>query len=331
MKVQVYRTGASSYQDSNFIKNEQVTLEKIPGVKYIYSLKETVKNLPSILITNTHTKVAEIPEIILNKTALMIHPNSGYDNIETSFIESANFPIVVGNPIRANAVVEYTMGCLFKEFTPIANHTHWQQSRTWDRKLLRDQKVLILGHGHIGKILNQSLSPLIAKLKVYDPFINENLPTNIIQDDDLNMFDGVEVLIIAADLNQSSQRIINRSVLNKLAANCLIINPARGEIIDEEALIAHLQQNPKAKCYLDVFENEPFPPGYQSKLHNLNKTSHIAGVFASLNDDIIQFEKQIIEDFVTNYLNESQVENFKKTYTNYLINKEQDQIALRVL
>ena len=115
MKIQVYRTGASSYQNSSFLKKEQTLLENITGVKYINSLKETVKDLPFILVTNTHTNMDEIPEVILNKTALMIHPNSGHDNISDEFIKEAAFPIVVGNPIRSNAVVEYIMSCIFKE------------------------------------------------------------------------------------------------------------------------------------------------------------------------------------------------------------------------
>lgn len=332
MKVQVYRTGASSYQDSNFIKSEQATLEQINGVKYINSLKETIKDTPFILITNTHTNVNEIPEIILNKTALMIHPNSGHDNLGADFIQKASFPIVVGNPIRSNAVAEYTLSCLFKELTPIPNHTHWQHDRSWSRKLLRDQKVLIIGHGHIGKILNQSLSPLVKELKVYDPFIQENLPVNIIQDFDEAIFNNVNIVIIAANLNNTSKHLINRSVLHRLAAGALIINPARGEIINEPELIQYLQQNPMAKCYLDVFEQEPFAPGYTSKLTNLNKTSHIAGVFKKLNQDIMKFEKMIIEDFVEYHLSNVANTECRKMYSDCLIDTEQSsQVPLQVL
>lgn len=329
MKIQVYRTGASSYQNSSFLKNEQKQLESIPGVKYINSLKETVKDLPFILLTNTHTNTEEVPDIILNKTALMIHPNSGHDNISDDFIKEANFPIVVGNSIRCNAVSEYVLSCIFKEITPIQNHTHWSSDRTWDRKLLRDQKVLILGHGHIGRTLNQVLSPLVKDIKVFDPIIKKNLPNNIIQDFNYNIFEKVDILIIAANLNNSSRQMVNRIALNLLSTNNIIINPARGEIIKEDELIQYLQQNPKSKCYLDVFNEEPFPPGYQNQLDNLNKTSHIAGVFKKLNQDIITFEHQVIEDFVTNHLMSSNQDSFKQVYSDSII--KMDEAQLRVL
>jgi len=329
MKVQVYRTGASSYQNSSFLKKEQSSLESIPGVKYINSLKETVKDTPFILITNTHTNMDEIPEVILNKTALMIHPNSGHDNIPDEFIKNASFPIVIGNPIRSNAVVEYIISCIFKEITPIPNHSHWSSDRKWDRKLLRDHKVLIIGHGHIGSKLNQALSPLVNNLKVYDPNITQSLPSNIIHNFTHQIFDEVDILVLAADLNKSSREFINRAILNRLSQDVIIINPARGEIINEQDLIQYLQQNPKVKCYLDVFNQEPFAPGYLNEVSNLNKTSHIAGVFKELNNDIIAFEQQIIEDFVTNHLQTVNQDSFKKTYSDQVMTT--DEVSLRVL
>ena len=87
MKLQVYRTNASSYQDSRFLSNEQRVLEEIEGIKYIQSLKEMDKNIPFVLITNTHTKPEEISQSILDNTVLMIHPNSGHDNFNAEFDE----------------------------------------------------------------------------------------------------------------------------------------------------------------------------------------------------------------------------------------------------
>ncbi len=302
MDLQVYRVNASSYQDSRFLSREQRILEGIEGVKYINNLKEMNKDVPFVLITNTHTNPEEISELILDQTALMIHPNSGHDNITIKFAESVNFPIILGNPIRANAVAEYTLGCLFQNFTQIPHHYHWSHARTWERSLLRDQKVLILGNGHIGKILNQTLTPLCREVKVYDPFV-EPLQSDekIITEWNLDIFQDVSVLLVAANLNPTSYQMIDLSVLNCLASNNIIINPARGEIIKETDLIQYLQKNPKSKCFLDVFEKEPFTPGHLNEIENLNKTSHIAGVYDKLNHDIISFEYIILNDFIQSF------------------------------
>ncbi len=323
MKLQVYRTNASSYQSSLFLSKEQRVLEEIEGIKYIQSLKEMDENLPFVLITNTHTKFEEISPNILEKTVLMVHRNSGHDNICADFVKNSTFPIVVGNPIRSNAVVEYTLSCIFQHFTQIPNHQHWAETRIWDRKLLRDQKVMILGQGHIGKLLEQSLKPLAREVIVYDPFAhNDHLNQNIKTSWNEDMFQDVSVLLLAASLNPTSYQMIDQKVLKKISSSCLIVNPARGEIIKEIDLVQFLQKNPKAYAYLDVFEKEPFKPGYLHELSNLNKTSHIAGVYEKLNSDIISFEYLIIKDFIEHYSCDN-ISNFHQEYEECLLTEEE--------
>lgn len=295
MNVQVFRTSASSYQNSGFITGEQKILEKITGVRYIKSLKEMDPQVPFILITNSHTDMAEIPEMILENTVLIIHPNSGFDNISKSFVQKSSIPFILGNPIRSHAVVEYIMSAIFKEITPVPNHSHWDESRTWNRKLLRNQTVLLLGHGHIGKVLKESLTPLTREVRCFDPNDRsegvENTWNSEISRD-------CNILIVAANSHENNTNLVNEDLLSKVASDCLIINTARGSLLDEEALERFLQKNKLAKCYLDVFKSEPYAPGHMNGLSNLNKTSHIAGVFQKLNHDIISFEFLIIDDFI---------------------------------
>lgn len=322
MNIQIYRTNASSYQSPSFFKQEKAKLEKIEGVKYISSLNEINKDDPFILITNTHTDTEKIPSILLEKTILIIHPNSGHDNFPLDFIQNSNFPIVLGNPIRSHAVVEYNLGCIFNHFTNIQNHLHWSENRTWNRKLLRDQKVLILGKGHIGKVLHSSLTHLCKEVKIYDPYSENNFSNpNQLTEFDSNMFKDVQILICAQSLNEKNKHQIDLNSLKLLSPECLIINSARGKLLKEEDLIHFLQKNPKAFAYLDVFENEPFSPGYLHDLKNINKTSHIAGVYEKLNSDIIAFESHIIKEFLT-YMNNDNKEQFSVDYSEFLLSKK---------
>lgn len=322
MKFQVYRASASSYLDSKFLANEKKVLESIDNVEYIQSLQQYDGNSQLILITNTHTNPELFPQPILNKTALMVHPNSGFDNLTTEFIDRCKFPIVIGNPIRANAVVEYTLGCLFGHFTQIPQHHHWHEKRSWERKLVRDQKILLLGHGTIGKSLAQALNSIVNDFKVFDPNVPaQNIPYEVSNQWSDEILDQVSVLLFAASLNESSRNMLNSSNIKNLSSDCLIINPARGELIEEEALLNFLQKNPKSFAFLDVFSKEPFEPGFASQIKNLNKTSHIAGIHNKLNADIMSFEYLIVNDFVSrfrsNLLNE-----FQSEYSECLLNQE---------
>ncbi len=319
MKVQIYRTSASSYQNPAFFVQEKTILERIEGVKYIKSLNEINKEDPFILITNTHTKSKELPKVLLDKTILVIHPNSGHDNFPVDFIKKSNFPIVLGNPIRSHAVAEYIIGCIFNHFTKIENHLHWSNDRTWERKLLRDQKVLILGNGHIGKVVKNSLSPLCREVKVFDPYVDNQFGhSDLTTEYNKDMFKDVQILLMAQSLNDESTKMINQEILKQLDPEVLIVNAARGALIEESHLVHFLQKNPKAFAYLDVFETEPFTPGHLHDVKNINKTSHIAGVYKKLNQDIISYEYHIIKEFL-NYMKENRSEQFHEDYKECLL------------
>jgi D-3-phosphoglycerate dehydrogenase len=319
MNVQIYRTNASSYQESAFFQKEKEVLERIEGVSYIKSLNEVNNQDPFILLTNTHTKPEQLPKVLLDKTILIIHPNSGHDNFPVDFVKNSPFPIVLGNPIRSHAVVEYTLSTLFHHYTKIENHLHWDDHRLWNRKLLRDQKVLILGHGHIGKVLSRALEPLCREVVVYDPYQENQFQNSRLKNQySAEMFDGVQLLILAASLNETSQHLVKADVLKRLDSECVIVNPARGGLIKEDDLIHFLQKNPKAYAYLDVYEQEPFKPGYLHDLKNINKTSHIAGVYENLNKDIISFEFHIIKEFLQ-YYRENKSASFTEDYKECLL------------
>lgn len=311
MMVQVYRINSSSYQDRAFFSKEKEELESIPGVSYITSLTQIKEDLPFILISNTHTNPEDLSQNLLDNTSLWIHPNSGYDNLSQSFVANSKFPVIVGNPIRANAVSEYILGALFTEFTTIKNHPYWSEDRKWNRSLLRDQNVLVIGMGMIGTMVYQSLTPLCKSVVAFDPY-SENKFSNSSIKRELNesIIKNKNVVIIAASLTSTSRNLIDSEFLKHLPQDALIINSARGEIIIEEDLIEWLQKNRKAKAYLDVFQKEPFPPGFMTDVRNVVKTSHIAGVHQGLGDDIIKFEKDIIADFCE-HLERKDLESFK--------------------
>jgi D-3-phosphoglycerate dehydrogenase len=312
MNYQVTRLNSSSYLTDEFIDFEKQTLEKIPNITYIKDLSQLSKNHQYILITNTHTQPEKIPEIILKNTALIIHPNSGHDNFEIDFLKKYNIPIILGNAIRTHAVAEYILSAILKHFCSIPNHLHWDENRIWNRKLLRDQKIAIIGEGEIGALIKNVLKPLCHELKVYDPYKNpqQNLETVVSQ---------CNILILTASLNKKNQHLINSEKLKLIAPDALIINASRGKLIQQEDLIHFLKVNKNAFAFLDVFETEPFNPSLGMDLNNLNKTSHIAGVYKNLSHDIISFEYFVIKNFILS-LGHNKLDSFLNEFKNNLIN-----------
>ena len=289
--LNVYRTGVSPYQSQKFKEWEKRSLEQIEGVRYLDTLEE---GSPQILLTNTHFKPEQNA---MQKNAnfegveLIIHPNSGYDNFPKDFVTRTKVPIILGNPVRAQAVSNYIISSIFERETCIPNENSWNTNREWNRNLLCQKTIAVVGHGHIGRIIQASLSPLAKEVMVFDPF--KGFPS--IEDGPLEKAD---IVILACSLNEKNTGFINKSIFKRMKKNVLFINPSRGKLVNELDLIYFLEKHPKAFAYLDVFEKEPVSYDKFSHLKNIKLSSHIAGVFTELDQFIIKFEENILRSYV---------------------------------
>lgn len=291
------RLDASSYHGANFFKQEERMAESF-GMSYqaIHFSKQGLASFPNIppqakicLATNTHTPIELLPAQLLKQTTILLHANSGYDNFPPKWVQNQSFPIVVGNKIRAQAVTQYILTELLSYFNHIPSHQNWDSTRKWDRKLLDQQKILILGNGAIGSKLKASLFPLAKSITIYDPFQNKNFDLN----SRLNEFD---IVIFACSLNESSYHLLNQKNIKFLKEDVFLINAARGPLIAEKPLLRFLMKNSHAYAVLDVFEEEPFATQFH-ELENIKTTSHIAGVSCDLDQRIITFAEISLEKF----------------------------------
>ncbi|EQC44655.1 4-phosphoerythronate dehydrogenase [Bacteriovorax sp. BSW11_IV] len=305
-KYKVVRKNVSEYQGANFKQIEKKHLEIIPEIEYHWGEEVTEGNSPLILITTSQTKVEQISEEEYKNTKLLIHPNSGHDNLSYDFIKNAPFPIILGNPIRAHAVTNYILSAVFKHYSSFKKQDEWDANRTWNRHLLNTKKVLLIGYGHIGKLVHQSLGPLVQSMSIYDP---EKGYKELEQKD-------CDLVIVAASLNPTSKYLVDKAFLTSLAKDFVLINPARGPIVNQLDLMEVLTKNKYATAYLDVFEQEPYKKIDFLGMDNIITTSHIAGVYSSLNSEIIKYEFDVISKFIQTC---DKIEEFKGFYKELLL------------
>jgi phosphoglycerate dehydrogenase-like enzyme len=303
-EIKVLRIGHSPYFKDDFLKLEKSALENIKGVEM---LPADSQKMPPIVISNTHNKFTNEHLSHFIDTSLIIHANSGYDNFSTDFVKNFKGKIVIGNSIRAHSVANYIISSLVTHYCKIPTQREWDKTRTWNRLTLKELKIQLIGFGHIGKIINDSLKPLIDSIYIFDPYKNQN---------ELKL-ETADVVIFSCSHNKSNHHFLNNLNLKKLKQDVLIINTARGELINTKDLIEHLSQNPKSFAYLDVFENEPNDFQQFSNLKNIVHTSHIAGVFSNIDAETISFEKTVIENFL--HLSETEFDNHY--YDSLLSNK----------
>ncbi len=307
---QVVRTHLSPYQNKNFFHQEKAMVDALSGLEY-----RSVDNLSQrevILITNTHTQLKELPRPLIEKTKLIIHPNSGYDHFCHEHDLWKTIPLVIGHTIRAQAVAEYSLRVLFEGMIELPQHLHWNIQRTWDRPLLKNLPIWIFGYGHVGKIIADTLAFLGVDVTIVDPFI-ENCPHRWFRSWEEGNLKGARVIIAACSLNPTSYHLFGENFFSSLGEAVLFINGSRGKLVDENSLRIYLNDHPHSFAFLDVFEKEPFGEEWHG-FPQVWKTSHIAGVEKDLDSKILEFEQMVLINFL-----ESTPEKFFKIHFKELL------------
>lgn len=287
---QVTRTHVSPYQNKDFLARERDLIEQFHGLSYVSPKEWEPKN--TILITNTHTQLRDLPRDLLRNTKLIIHPNSGYDHFTSEMDLWKDIPLVVGHSIRAQAVAEYSLGAMFEWMLELPQHITWNAERTWNRTLLKGTDVWVFGYGHIGKVIADTLTTLGMKVTKVDPF-----KEGCLEHWRNGNISKARVIISAMSLNETTKHYFGKQFFNELSNEVLFINGARGKLVDETALKEYLLTHPQSFAFLDVFEKEPFGEEWHG-FPQVWKTSHIAGVEKDLDQKILDFEKDVVEDFL---------------------------------
>lgn len=288
----VKRLSISPYQHPEFstMEKELISTLKLPYLSWKEKVDPSATD-SFLLISNTHTNWSSQDKQLLEKTELILHPNSGYDNFSMDFLRQNEAPIILGNPIRSHAVTDYILTALFSHFNTIPKTHSWDEKREWNRTLLNEKSILLLGYGHIGKMLEKSLGHLCQNLFIYDPYEGKECDLK-------KVAPKSNIIIPVAGLNKSSYHLIDEELLALFPEDYLIINAARGKLVDNKALFISLKQKPRAYAILDVFENEPFEFRTVDHLDNIDLTSHIAGCYKGIDIAIMKFVRDTISDFM---------------------------------
>ena len=92
----------------------------------------------------------------------------------------------------------------------------------------------------------------------------------------------MDIIFICASKNKTTINLINKSFLEDVKKDIIIVNPARGNIVDLNSLINFLAKNKNSEAYIDVYPQEPYPLEDLQNIKNLYKSCHIAGVYEEM-------------------------------------------------
>ena len=157
----------------------------------------------------------------------------------------------------------------------VRSHGHW--TNLWDRRSLADSRVLILGYGSIGRAVAERLVPMRAEITgVASKARDDALVGRVHGVDELpDLLADQHVVIVLLPLGEATRGFVDNTVLGALPDGALVVNVARGGVLDTDAVLRHAG---RLRFALDVTDPEPLPDGHPLwSAPDVLITPHVAG------------------------------------------------------
>lgn len=146
-------------------------------------------------------------------------------------------------------------------------------------KLARERRVTVLGLGELGQAVGQALAALNFQVTGWSRTQKDfSGVTCLSRDGGLRQaLDAAEILVVLLPLTAATEDLLNAERLGWMPKGAVVINPGRGPLIDDAALIAALDRGHLAHATLDVFREEPLPSEHAFWAHRqVTVTPHVA-------------------------------------------------------
>lgn len=203
----------------------------------------------------------------------------GYDNIDIAAAKARNIRVTNTPDVLNDAVAELTIGLMIALARRIPQGDQFVRQGKWPSSNfglfseLTGKTVGILGLGRIGKEIAVRAQAMKMRVLYHGRHRQSAVPF-VYYDNLEEMARDSDWLVVIAPGGKGTERIVSRKVLQALGPKGMIVNVARGTLIDEAAMVELLQNGGLGGAALDVFENEPQVPEALFGLDNVVLSPH---------------------------------------------------------
>ncbi|MBB6310321.1 2-hydroxyacid dehydrogenase [Xanthobacter tagetidis] len=204
----------------------------------------------------------------------------GYDTIDAA-AAAARGVVVTNTPDVLNEeVADLTIGLLLATVRELPQADRFVRAGGWKSGIfplgptLRERTVGLIGMGRIGQAIAKRLDAFSVPVVYHSRRAQPGVPYQH-YGDLIAMARAVDVIIVIVPGGPATQHMVNAAVLEALGPDGILINVARGTVVDEEALLKALQDRTILSAGLDVFQNEPYVPEGFLALDNVVLLPHV--------------------------------------------------------
>jgi (S)-sulfolactate dehydrogenase len=213
----------------------------------------------------------------------------GLDNIDLGACEQRGVAVRPATGANTVAVAEYVIAVMLILLRGATYRCNAEMvAGDWPRLTLRGREAAgkrlgLVGLGAIARAVAQRASTLEMKISAYDPYLPaEDEAWNAVEHTPLpKLLSCSDIITLHVPLTDETRHVVNVGTIKTMKQDAIIINAARGGVIDEDAIIAALKRERLGGAALDVFENEPLDApggGRFADVPNLILTPHVAGL-----------------------------------------------------
>lgn len=215
------------------------------------------------------------------KLEIMSSFGVGYDHVDSTYAREHSIVVTNTPDVLTEEVADTTIGLLIATLREFVKADRYVRSGLWlggkfplSAGSLRDRKVGMVGMGRIGQAIGRRLEacnvPVVYHSRKPAEGVNyKHYP------DLMEMAKAVDTMIVIVPGGASTAKMINADVLKALGPRGVLVNVARGSVVDEPALIAALKSGTILAAGLDVFAEEPKVPDELRAMQNVILLPHI--------------------------------------------------------
>ena len=205
---------------------------------------------------------------------------TGIDNVDVAAAKQLGIAVANTPDAHVDAVAELTMAGLLALARGVTTSDASIRTGGFEKpmgRLLRGKTVGLVGFGKVARSLARLLAAFGTTLVAYDPVRDQTAADAVgaryVELDEL--LATADVVSLHVPYAKPVHHLIGAAQLALMKPDALLVNTARGGLVDEIALVARLEAHPRAGAYLDTFEQEPYQGGPLIRLKNVVLTAHI--------------------------------------------------------
>jgi len=288
----------SEFMDKN------IALEVLDGFNVQYeptlvddraALLETLADARAIIVRNRTQVDSELLDRAPN-LKVVGRLGVGLDNIDLDACKSRNVVVCPATGANDVAVAEYAITAALVLLRGVWSATDRMIAGEWPRTDLMGGEISgkrfgLIGFGSIARQVAARAQALGTQVAAFDPYLASDSPvwsgTAPVSIDELAA--TCDVISVHVPLTDETRNLVNAEFIGRMRAGAVLINTARGGVVDERAVIEALREGRLGGAALDVFESEPLDGdggAAFADVPNLLLTPHIAGITKEANQRV---------------------------------------------